>query len=67
MEPTGHGDMAGNGEADGKMVPEVLVLLWPGCGAGHCDGEPWTWDQLGEDDEIRFGYPIGRREGSSED
>lgn len=30
MEPTGRGDMAGNGEADGKMVPEVLCS----CGLG---------------------------------
>lgn len=36
----------GSGEADGKILPEVSVLLWPGCGAGRC--EPWTWDQLGE-------------------
>lgn len=57
MEPTGRGDMVGNGEADGKIAPEVLVLLRAGCGAGHCDGEPWTWDQLGEDDEVGLDIP----------
>lgn len=57
MEPTGRGDMVGNGGADGKIAPEVLVLLWAGCGAGHCDGEPWTWDQLGEDDEVGLDIP----------
>lgn len=57
--------MSGNGEADGEIVPEFSMFSWAGRGPGRCDGEPWKWDQLGEDGEIRFGYLVGSQDGSS--